>query len=87
MPDNFLDEIAATMSLMEEPVAYHDPESGTSSVVDLNSGNSVDNIESENLDEYLEYARYGSNVQHGVLRHMRDFTVQNGNLILSPWRR
>jgi len=76
----FLEEIQAAMEVLDEPKAVENGD-GTSVVTD-STGFCSEDMDTESLDEFLSYARYGNEVQFGSFRHNRDFIVKNGRLFV-----
>lgn len=83
--ESFLDEIQSALDILDEPVAF-DNGDGTSSIED-STGAAVDNIDNESLDQFLDYARYGTEIQHGSYRNNTDFQVRDGKLFLTDKRK
>lgn len=79
---SFAQELQAALDILEDPVAVSN-EDGTSVVTD-STGYSSDSLADESLEQFLDYARYGSEVKHGSYRHNRGFVVDKGKLFIIP---
>ena len=81
----FIDDISAAMEVLESPMVF-DNGDGTSSVEDAD-GSAVQDLDSESLEEFLDLARYGEEIQHGSYRNNRDFSVEDNKLYVRDKRR
>ena len=82
---SFADDIASALEILENPSAV-DNGDGTCSIQSDNTED-IEDLNNESVEKFLDFARYGDNVQHGSMRHNTEFKVENNTLYLIDRRK
>ena len=72
-------ELTAFMEKMDNPVAI-DNGDGTSDIQE-ESGESVEGVSNETLEEFLTHSYYGEKIAHDTMRYKRKFEVDDNNIL------
>lgn len=82
---SLMDDIESALEILQNPEAV-DNGDGTCSIQSDNTDD-IDDLNSDSVEKFLDYSRYGDNVQHGSMRHNTEFKVDNGTLYLIDRRK
>jgi len=80
--DSLTKELKAFIEDMENPVAV-DNGDGTSKIKSGDDSVDVDGVSNESLDDFMAQSHYGDRVEHGRLRHNRQFEVRDNTLYIN----